>query len=165
MVSPLTSTCHHLNANQLQKIPWSYSENYCIPCELPLNVNVIQVTKKPDSSLVCVLFHHKQGSVLQEPEGGGQCEHQSLPTPSKLEGLCRIFLCCHNSQDREEIAIQFNCIFMSFHGDAWTKKNQPCSYCSQLPVSWETVVEVYGEEQEVTDISLLSGTANLYRVM
>lgn len=45
-------------------------------------------------------------------------------------------------------ATQFNCIFMSFHGDAWTKKNQPCSYCSQLPVSWETVVEVYGEEQE-----------------
>lgn len=41
MVSRLTSTCQHLNANQLQKIPWSYSQNNHVPYVLPLNVNVI----------------------------------------------------------------------------------------------------------------------------
>lgn len=40
MVFALTSTCQHLNANQLQKIPWSYSQNKDIPYALPRNVNV-----------------------------------------------------------------------------------------------------------------------------
>lgn len=83
--------------------------------------------------------------MLQVPEDGGQHEHQSLPTPSKLVGLCGAFLCCHSSQDREEIVTQFHYIFMSFHGDAGTKT---CSYSSLLAVSWETEVEAYGEEQE-----------------
>lgn len=88
--------------------------------------------------------------MLQVSEGGGQHEHQSLPAPSKLEDLCRIFLCCHKGQDREEIVIQFHCIFMSFHGDAGKKKKnqKTCSYSSLLPVSWETEVEAHGEEQE-----------------
>lgn len=46
MVLPIASTCQHLNTNQLQKPPLSYSHKNNLPYVFPLNANVSFITKQ-----------------------------------------------------------------------------------------------------------------------
>lgn len=129
----------------------------CAPSAFKWHLITKQARQKLGLETVsCFTTNKDQCSKCQKVEVN--MTSKSLPTPSKLEGLCRTFLCCHSREDREEIVIQFHCFFMSFHGDAGEKNPAvaPPYYQYHGRQRWRLRVR----SRSLIDISLLSGIAN-----
>lgn len=81
MVFPIAFTCQHLNTNQLQKPPLSYSQKNNLPYVFPLNVNVTFITKQAIQQLALEtastsIMNQDQSCKCQEVKVANRaCQH------------------------------------------------------------------------------------------